>query len=317
MAPKKPKQKPRSGHRGDGAAAPVTTDPRFSLIHSDPRFAPPAKRRDHAVTLDARFRRVLSDPRFSSRARVDRYGRKLPKQAGGNRAELARFYKLDDDDDDDDDDDAEEEARWFDPASGEGIIDTSSSSSEESDSDGDDDNDVQVEMAEGVEAEAQAAEVPTGQVSRRLACVNLDWDNVRAVDLMKAFASFTPSGGKVTKVTVYPSEFGRQRMEREQLEGPPAELFRKQTAHGHGDEEEEEGGEGDVTAEAIVKEDRGDEYDSAKLREYQLERLRCGVQALAHSNRDLAANGFWQILCGRGLRLGAHRPAHLRQLRRR
>ena len=78
-------------------------------------------------------------------------------------------------------------------------------------------------------------------------------------------------------------------MEREQLEGPPAELFRKQTAHGHGDEEEEEEGEGDVTAEAIVKEDRGDEYDSAKLREYQLERLRCGVQALAHSNRGLGS----------------------------
>ena len=287
MAPKNLKQKPRSGPRDDGAAAPVTTDPRFSLIHSDPRFAPPTKRRDHAVTLDARFRRVLSDPRFSSRARVDRYGRKLPKQAGGNRAELARFYRLADDDNDDDG-----EAKRFDPARGEGIIDTSSSSSEESDDEDDGDDDVQVEMAEGVEAEARAAEVPTGQVSRRLACVNLDWDNVRAVDLMKAFASFAPSGGKVAKVTVYPSEFGRQRMEREELEGPPAELFRKRTAHGHshgddGDDDEEGGeGEADVTAETIVKEDRGDEYDSAKLRKYQLERLRWGVQTPARLRRE-------------------------------
>ncbi|KAA8895511.1 hypothetical protein FN846DRAFT_784971 [Sphaerosporella brunnea] len=239
-------------------AAPVTTDSRFSIIHSDPRFAPP-KRKDTSITLDSRFKGVLKDPRFSSAARVDRYGRKLPKENA--RAELQRYYRLEEEE-------AEEEEEGkarFDPARGEGVVDTDDSSSSESGEE--EEEDVEVTMDEGVE-EAAGTDIPEGEVTRRFAAVNLDWDNVRAVDLMKAFSSFAPSGGKVTKVTVYPSEFGRQRMEREEIEGPPRELFRKDKDVEDEDEEEE------VSEKTIVKEDKGEEFDSAKLRQYQLERLR-------------------------------------------
>ena len=248
MSPK-PKPKPTKS-KVPRDTAPVTTDPRFSIIHNDPHFAPP-KRRDTSLTIDSRFRSVLSDPKFSSQAPlIDRYGRKLPQ--GSSKAELSRFYKLASDDEEE-----EEEGRVrFDPARGEGVIDTSSESGS--------DDEEEVEMEEGVWMQEEA-EVPTGEVSRRLACVNLDWDNVRAVDLMKAFSSFAPSTGKVVKVTVYPSEFGRQRMEREELEGPPREIFRK-------DEESDEDEE--AIKKTIVKEGRSEEFDSAKLRKYQLERLR-------------------------------------------
>jgi len=235
---------------------PVTVDPRFSVIHNSPRFAPP-KRQDTSVALDSRFKPVLSDSKFSSTAPVDRSGRKLPKRIA--KAELSRFYRLEEEEEEEE----EEGGVRFDPARGEGVVGTSSSESESEDEDGD----VEVQMEEDAVAAARA-EVPTGEVSKRFACVNLDWDNVRAVDLMKAFASFAPTGGRVTRVTVYPSEFGKQRMEREQLEGPPTEIFRNEK-----EVDEDENNE-EVTEKNVVKEDRGEEFDSTKLRQYQLERLR-------------------------------------------
>lgn len=254
--------------------APVSTDSRFSIIHSDPRFAPP-KRKDTSITLDDRFRTVLSDPKFSSKApRVDRYGRKLPK--GDAKEELSRFYRVEsegegeDDEDDEEVSDDEEGAVRFDPARGEGLIETS----DEEDSD---DDEPEIAMEEGVEEEGRQveSEIPTGEVTKRIACVNLDWDNVRAVDLMKAFSSFAPSGGRVKKVTVYPSEFGKERMQREELEGPPKEIFAKDKPEdGEGYLGPDESDDEEVDEKTIIKEDKGEEFDSAKLRKYQLERLR-------------------------------------------
>jgi hypothetical protein len=244
--------------------APVTTDPRFATIHSDPRFAPP-KKKDTKLSIDKRFSRVLSDARFSSKAAVDRYGRKLPKEAG--REELERFYELEDDEDEDEDEEENLGTKRFDPARGEGIIDTSSEEeSEEEEEGGLDAEEEEVERHAREQLQA-VNDVPTGKVTRRLACVNLDWDNVRAMDLMKAFASFAPSGGRVTRLAIYPSEFGKERIDREEMEGPPREIFKKDEQHVDGEEEE-------VSEKTIVKEDKGEEFDSAKLRAYQLERLR-------------------------------------------
>ena len=47
------------------------------------------------------------------------------------------------------------------------------------------------------------------------AVVNMDWDNIRAVDLMATFVSFVPKGGAIKSVTIYPSEFGKERMQKE------------------------------------------------------------------------------------------------------
>jgi hypothetical protein len=42
---------------------PVTTDPRFSVIHTDPRFARP-KRKDVKIPLDSRFKAAFKDKEF-------------------------------------------------------------------------------------------------------------------------------------------------------------------------------------------------------------------------------------------------------------
>ncbi|KAJ6621688.1 hypothetical protein B0H10DRAFT_969749 [Mycena sp. CBHHK59/15] len=132
-----------------------------------------------------------------------------------------------------------------------------------------------------------------GSQTNRLAVINLDWDHVRAAHLYKICASLVsptasslassptntnpekaPKGthkggpthvvrGKVLSVRIYPSEFGKERLDREEKEGPPPEIFKRQTA----DEEE-------VNEKNIYEVGDESEYDEDALRKYQLERLR-------------------------------------------
>lgn len=48
----------------------------------------------------------------------------------------------------------------------------------------------------------------------------MDWDRLKAKDLLALFNSFKPKGGVVFSVKIYPSEFGKQRMKEEQIQGP-------------------------------------------------------------------------------------------------
>lgn len=177
------------------------------------------------------------------------------------------------------------------------------------------------EAAASTSAQVEAS-IPTMEGStRRVAIVNLDWDNVRAVDLFKVFDSvLSPSAsalgglggsaagvagsrksktrigrGRVESVKIYPSEFGKERMAREEMEGPPVEIFakhrknkaasaasldpkaaaaaakrrKKKRAQQGSDYESDEDSDDD-----LLQEDEGDEYDEVALRRYQLERLR-------------------------------------------
>jgi len=55
--------------------------------------------------------------------------------------------------------------------------------------------------------------------------VDLDWEHVRAVDIFAALRSFLPNGGRVEAVTVYPSDYGLQRMKEEATSGPQARVL--------------------------------------------------------------------------------------------
>ncbi|KAF9453871.1 hypothetical protein P691DRAFT_771161 [Macrolepiota fuliginosa MF-IS2] len=129
--------------------------------------------------------------------------------------------------------------------------------------------------------------------TRRLAVVNLDWDYVRASHLYKVFSSlvslaapYVPvsavsapgkggdakksrrgaapiARGVVLSVRVYPSEFGKARMEQEEKEGPPAEIFKKKQKQTE-----------EINEKTIYEIGDEDEYDEDALRRYQLERLR-------------------------------------------
>ena len=241
----------------------------------------------------------MRDDDFSKKASVDRYGRKVEKGAG--RKELERFYRVEDEDEDEkeedegDEDDAVQKElrrmeRKYDPAREGGF----SSSEDESTSESDEDEDEEeAEIQEEVEL-AQGTDVSMGEVSARLAAVNLDWDNIRAVDLMAVASSFASAEGRILKATVYPSEFGRERLEREELEGPPKEIFAANKTADFDDEGTPEPPDSDSDAvdeeikKDLLKENKGEEFDPTALRTYQLDRLRYYYAILTCSSASVA-----------------------------
>jgi NUC153 domain len=247
---------------------------------------------------------MLRDERFTAQAKVDRYGRRLNSQKG--KKELARLYHVEkepsptkdaeQESDDEADDDGEVQAKLesvrndYDPAREGGF---SESSSEEPSSD---EEEEELEEAEVEFLDQAAADAPAGEVSARLAAVNMDWDNVRAMDIMAVLSSFLPSGGRILKVAIYPSEFGKERMEREDAEGPPKEVFAKRIsegrdqARGNGsdDEDKDDEDEDDRIKNSILEEDEGEEFNSTQLRRYQIERLRYYYAVITCSSSQCA-----------------------------
>ncbi|KUJ16638.1 uncharacterized protein LY89DRAFT_707793 [Mollisia scopiformis] len=281
-----PKQKAPKG----AASAGEITDPRFSNFTTDPRFRLPSKK-SARTKLDKRFSRMLKDDDFSKTAKVDRYGRKL--NSDSKKKALERLYVPEDEEDEEeadieveDDDVVEKElarAEGYDPARGGGF-----SSSEDED---EEDGGVEIEEVEEEfpDMQAESVAVEMGEITPRFAVVNLDWDNIRSVDLMAVFESFLRPGGKIHKISIYPSEFGKERMDREELEGPPKEIFAKPVE----EEEPEEDSEDDEEVEEKIKKDlqkadEGKEFDGAALRQYQLERLRYYYAVVECSDNDTA-----------------------------
>ncbi|KAF9015108.1 hypothetical protein BDQ17DRAFT_1340497 [Cyathus striatus] len=139
------------------------------------------------------------------------------------------------------------------------------------------------------QAEAYARENPEEDVgdsqrTNRIAIVNLDWDHVRATHLYKICASLvSPTSGfakdpvkkrssisvniargKVLSVRIFPSQFGKERMAKEEKEGPPPEIFKRP----------KDLGVDEVNEQSIYEVGDENEYDEDALRKYQLERLR-------------------------------------------
>ncbi|KAM6086737.1 ESF1 homolog isoform 1-T3 [Theristicus caerulescens] len=120
---------------------------------------------------------------------------------------------------DSDSEDDEESDDGLDLARGIGNIETSS----------DDDEDLNEIFPKEPEIEHSWRELdkdaPRGdEVTSRLAVCNMDWDRLKAKDLLALFSSFTPEGGAVFSVKIYPSEFGKERLKEEEQKGP-VELF--------------------------------------------------------------------------------------------
>ncbi|XP_051559167.1 ESF1 homolog [Myxocyprinus asiaticus] len=131
----------------------------------------------------------------------------------------------DDDDDVDNDDEDESESdedsdSGPDLARGKGNIETSS----------DEDEDGEDEVEKYLQREEEEIEHDWGEMwkdaprtedtSHRLAVCNMDWDRLKAKDLLALFNSFKPIEGVVLSVTIYPSEYGKERMQAEQTQGP-------------------------------------------------------------------------------------------------
>lgn len=295
-------------------------DKRFAALSSDPRYRLPS-RKQAQTAVDPRFKALFTDQGFRKKASVDRYGRKLKPDAG--KKELEKRFRLEEDDEDvpkaktksqpkvkerevvgssdeSDEEDEEDEGLTVRDRAREGGF--SESSSEEESSDEEDESDEEVELADETAGHEQTEDVPMGEVSRRIAAVNLDWDNIRATDILAVAQSFVPTAGRIESVTVYPSEFGRERLEREELEGPPREIFAssKKTEEDDEDEDSDDEEEEEKIRKQLLKEqaNEGEEFDTAKLRQYQLERLRY-YYAVIECDAESTAKALYDSMDGR------------------
>lgn len=305
-------QKTSKSHGGSSAAAEGQriTDSRFSKFETDPRFRLPSK---HATRtkLDKRFGHVLKDKDFTETTQVDRYGRKL--KSNKKKRALERLYDFEDEEEEGEGaakakggkegENGEKNAttKKFDPARGVGFLESdededSKDSGKDDDDDDDDDSEDSDEDGSGSEVgpdtqqfREEEAEVPTGEVTRRIAVVNLDWDYIKSRDLMAMFASFVPENGRgrIERISIYPSQFGKERMQREEMEGPPREIFknkgkdeeddysdRDSSDDSESDEEEDESEEEEKVKQDLLREEDDQDFNSNELRSYQLDRLR-------------------------------------------
>jgi hypothetical protein len=265
-----PKQKaPKGSVAADSAEI---NDPRFSNFTTDARFRLPSKKQTR-TTIDKRFSGLLKDEDVVNTAKVDRYGRKLDTSA--KKKALERLYVPEDSEGEEDEvvEKELEKAAAYDPARGGGF------SSSEDESEDEEEGGVEIEEAEFPDLQAEQTGVEMGEVSSRIAVVNMDWDHIRAIDLMAVFQSFLPAGGRIRKISVYQSDFGTEKLAREEAEGPD---FHDHTEDEEEDEKDEEDtdnsedsdDEDEKIKKQLQKEDEGQEVDSSKLRQYQLDRLR-------------------------------------------
>lgn len=255
----------------------ITTDPRFAGIHNDPKFKP-TKSKNFKIKLDDRFSK--KDLEVRRKAKVDKYGRKLPAE-DKEAIDFDRYFEKEKDDktksasDSDEEDDIQSpetkeetdaEKKLIDRARGETPVDYVSSSDEESSSESEEDSEDSDYESEEIELESSKPD--SGDATKTLAVVNLDWDHVKSTDLFVTFQSFVPKGGAIKRIAIYPSEFGKERMQREEIEGPPKELFQSKKSKSSDKEDK-------YDIKSIYEEgDAEKDFDSKSLRRYQLERLR-------------------------------------------
>lgn len=191
-------------------------DKRFAKIHTDPRFRT-QKVQDQKLDLDERFTGMFTKKNFQGPvpSKVDERGRKV-KEVENPLAELYDTKGLDCIDE-------KGKFKW----------DVESSSESE----------VEEDANLGEDLYEHVENVPEGEESNRLAVTNCDFRVIKAVDLLALFRSFCP--GDIEKVSIYPSQFGTERMEKEAKSGPVGEFS----------------GE-------------GDENDDVKLRKYEIDLLK-------------------------------------------
>ncbi|KAI7826353.1 hypothetical protein BX661DRAFT_183838 [Kickxella alabastrina] len=288
----------------------VTQDTRFAHVQEDPRFMRP-KKSHSKVKVDQRFAHMVKDKDFIESTKIDRYGRAHEDNraetylrntydfsGSGSEAESESESGESPDGAKVSDKDAESEsesgsgsgsgsgssegegdddvAADIDRARGRGV-DSDGSSDSEDDSDI---SDVEWGVLDGDDAGLSDVmedpdNIPRGDETRRFACVNMDWEHVRAVDLLAVFVGFKPDSGSVLSVKIYPSEFGKERMAREAVEGPPRELL-SGLPRQEGKKDDSGSDSGSESEVDLVKEQvkNQDEFDQIALRRYEIERMR-------------------------------------------
>ncbi|KAJ0237284.1 Pre-rRNA-processing ESF1-like protein [Hirschfeldia incana] len=292
------RKKGDNGGGGSEEGKQMITDSRFSTAHTDPRFRR-LPRRESKVTIDSRFKGVLTDKasapvdkrgkrrrRGSAKDSLKEYYR-IDEEDEEKDKKKQKQKRKEEDESEDDESEGEEELMALEA---EARLRKSEQSDEEeeeskiplklaSDSDEESDENADSEEEEDNEEEEDTDEEDDGAMSEdddgpevaaeeiasiekethRLAIVNMDWRYVSAKDLYVVFNSFLPKDGRLLSVTVYPSEFGLERMKEEEIHGPAIGGDKKNEDNSDDEDEEED--------EDAINE-RLRDYEKSRLRYY-------------------------------------------------
>lgn len=113
--------------------------------------------------------------------------------------------------------------------------------------------------------------IPTGDATKRISLVNLNWDSINSKDLYTLFNSLCPKPLQVKKVSIYPSDFGIQEIAKEAEHGPDREVFATSQYNKSYDARVFH------TLDEVARLEKEKEfkgYNESKLREYELKKLR-------------------------------------------
>jgi len=243
-------------------------DERFSNFQKDPRFKK-FPSRSTKVVIDERFSRMFEDEDFLIQSKYDARGKKLDQS---EKKLLQKFYHLP----------GENELNSKKPNKNDEK--KSETEATESELDSSDLEDLDKQLSENIPNEESyevEEEVSLGEATERIAVLNCDWEKLKAVDLLVLFQSFLPigEGGRIKRISIYPSDYGLRKMAEEDLHGPNIFLDNKEKMKTNSSEEkfelasssEEERKPSD---EDYDEDDTHSGFDLENLRRYELNKLK-------------------------------------------
>ncbi|TEB35204.1 hypothetical protein FA13DRAFT_1707318 [Coprinellus micaceus] len=298
--------------------------PRFARLSTDPRFRKPKKQQNRVVVDERFKSVLKQEKKKdkSSKGLVDKYGRSVSSTKGEDN--LKRFYRLEGDEEEgkEGEDDAparpdyareesEDDDKKEDESDTGGIVRLGYDSDEVDDEADDDFAEIDLDEDNFGALEAQAAayskehseedeeEAGRGSSDAADCCGESGLGPCPGISPVQDLLIFVTKKehanmkeapqvnivrGKVLSVVVYPSDFGKERMAREEREGPPAEIFKKKK------KESEE-----VTAKSLYELGGEDEVDDNALRKYQLERLRYYYAIVTCDNVEASSHVYDEL----------------------
>lgn len=192
-------------------------DPRFDDVLSGPLFDAMQKS-SRKVRIDERFKGMLTEKKFNAKSGVDMRGRHTGMTSKNDLDELYDVDKSSDSGNEKEGD--EEKIIRIDLARGDGNITSS-----------DEDSESEWELEEEDEKDHRWGELDKDArrvqwASHRLALCNMEWDRISASDIFVVLSSFKPSpAAAIRSVTVYISDFGKERLKEEEQSGPKISDF--------------------------------------------------------------------------------------------
>jgi len=254
----------------------MTKDSRFNKFN-DPKYHKP-KNYLKKTKVDPRFNAVF-DSKFEDKSAVDKRGKII---VDDGKTSLSKYYQKEKNDkkekvDRERKDESDSDDEMFSSKKRE--------YSDESGSDVDSDDSDHVDLARGIYGKAGIlessdydssdedeeslmrdeedlgwgefdADAPRSEnISKRLALCNMNWEKVKAEDIFYVLSSFK-SEGNITKVSIYKSEYGKERMKEDGLKGP-------QEIREIPDDED-----------STMNEEEREKFNNEQLRKYQLNKMK-------------------------------------------